>query len=330
MSVSRLRNMSGPCVVALALLLCSAIVTGCGGRTPDGPARSGAAVTVFTSIPPQAFLAESIGGDRIDVRVLLRPSDNPHTFKPTPRQVSELASADIFFTAGIPFEEQLVTKVPDRARFSVVDTSAGIERRAMTGRGAHSEEASEHDGVDENAHAGARKDPHTWMSPMLAQKHAENICDALKEQDPAGAETYEKNLEALKKKFDELDGRLRRTLQPVRGRTMYVFHPAYGYFADAYGLRQAPIQVEGKSPGAQQLSEIVERAWAENVRAIFVQPQFSAKRARAVARAVGAEVVPLDPLARDYVRNMEQIAVRVRDALADAPASEDTSAEGGS
>ncbi len=96
---------------------------------------------------------------------------------------------------------------------------------------------------------------------------------------------------------------------------MYVFHPAFGYFADAYGLIQVPIEIEGKEPGARQLSKLIDRAKKDRVKVIFVQPQFSARSAEAVAKAIGGVVVPIDDLGRDYLANLESIAAAIERGL---------------
>jgi len=96
---------------------------------------------------------------------------------------------------------------------------------------------------------------------------------------------------------------------------MYVFHPAFGYFADAYGLTQVPVEFEGKEPGARQLAGLIDRARADGVRVIFVQPQFSGKSAAVVAAAIGGAVIPINPLSRDYLANLEAMASAVEQGL---------------
>jgi zinc transport system substrate-binding protein len=158
-------------------------------------------------------------------------------------------------------------------------------------------------------------DPHIWLSPRLVKIQARTITDALIEVDPTGQATYENNLAAFIQKLDVLDAHLIEALAPVKGKTLMVFHPAWGYFADAYGLEQEPIEVEGKEPSGQQLARMIELAKDEGVRIIFVQPQFSKRSAMRIAEAIGGAVVPINPLARDYLNNLERVATAVREAL---------------
>ena len=147
------------------------------------------------------------------------------------------------------------------------------------------------------------------------ESDARKIADALIEADPAGKPTYETNLAAFLKELDALDAKLVEALATVKGKAFMVFHPAWGYFADAYGLEQEPIEIEGKDPSGLQLARMIEMAKDEGVRVIFVQPQFSTRSAERIAEAIGGAVVPIDPLARDYVGNLEQVAAAIREAL---------------
>jgi len=299
-------TLRGPGLAAAVLLAC--LLAGCGGRAPAE--RGSRTLQVFVSIPPQAYLAKRVGGNRVEVHTLLQPGDNPHTFNPTPKQVSMLADSDLYFTVGIGLETRIVERLSRYQGLSVVDACRNIERRSMA------------DPLSGRTHEG-KKDPHTWLDPLLAATQARNMCAAMKRQDAANAEFYEKNIAALRDDLERLNREVRAILEPVRGRRMFVFHPAYGYFADRYGLHQVPVQQAGSTPGARHLSQIIKKGRKENVEAIFVQPQYSARQARAVAGAVGAEVVPLDPLAADYPSNLKRMARMVRRALGpeDAPST---------
>ena len=94
-----------------------------------------------------------------------------------------------------------------------------------------------------------------------------------------------------------------------------VFHPSWGYFADAYGLEQIPIEMEGKEPKPSQLRRLIEFARERGIKVIFVQPQTSTKNAETIARAIGGQVIVADPLAEDWIGNLRQQAEKFRRAL---------------
>jgi zinc transport system substrate-binding protein len=287
------------------ILLTGLTLAGCAGSTPGTDGR----LQAFVSILPEAFFVERIGGDHVSVEVLVGPGQSPHSYEPTPRQLTRLAGARVFFAIGVPFEKALLARIKRSfPGVEVVDTRAGIELR----------EAEEHDGHDDDA---GGPDPHVWLNPRNARLIAASIRDALVRLDPAHAADYRANFDALAAQLDALDARLAKALAPLAGRRFYVFHPAFGYFGQAYGLTQVAVETGGREPSPRELAALIESAKADGVRVIFVQPQFSKSSAEAVARAIGGVVAPVDPLAKDYIANLERLAAALSDALG-APGKE--------
>jgi len=278
-------------------------------RTTEAPV-----VSAFCSIAPQEFFVQRVGGDLVSVKVLVGPGQSPHTFEPTPRQMADLAESDVYFAIGLPFENRLLGRVEELGSgIHMVDTSAGIPRRQV-------EDAHHHDEEDGSAHGdehGGLPDPHTWLNPRFAKIQARNICGALKELTPEHSAELEANLSQLLDDLDALDAELTDALGPLAGESIYVFHPAFGYFTDAYDLRQVPIELGGMEPSARELAGLIDHATSEGVRVIFVQPQFSTRSARAIAEEIGGVVVPIDPLSPDYMDNLRTIAREVTEALRD-------------
>jgi zinc transport system substrate-binding protein len=290
-----------------------------GGPAGGQDAKNGA-LHVVVSIPPQAGIVERVGDARVAVQVLVQPGQEPHTFEPTPRQIMDISAADLFLTIGLPFESRLVEKLRGSgSRLRFVDMAAGIERRKLLpGEGdAHSEPQGDQEqpGPGGEAHPDAHLDPHVWLAPAGIERLAENTARALQAFDPGGTSEYARNLEAFRGEIHAADARIRDLLAPFKGERFYVFHPAFGYFADAYGLRQVAAEAEGKEPAPRQLAEMIASARADGVRIIFVQPQFSTQAAAALASAIGGVVVPMDPLARDVLGNLEHVAREVHGAL---------------
>lgn len=295
-------------------LLFIALAAGCARHAPEevadtvpSTAQTDAAgdrtLSVVVSIPPQAYFVERVGGERVAVEVLAGPGDDPHTFEPTARRMAAVTGADVYFRIGVPFEETLAAKLAASAPgLRIVDTRAGITLRPM---------ASGHD------HAGHAEntDPHTWLDPLLAARQAATIAAELARMDPAGAEVYSRGLADFTADLHEVDRQLEQALRPVRGGAILVFHPAFGYFAERYGLRQVAVEMEGKEPSPRQLANLVALARQTGTRVVFVQPQFATKSAQAIAREIGGTVVPLDPLARDYLANLRAIAEAIRQGL---------------
>lgn len=261
-------------------------------------------IQLTVSILPQAYFANRIGGNRVRIDTLVQPGYSPATYSPTPKQMAELATTNVYFRIGVPFEKSLIPKLArSLPELTIVDQRVGINMLPM--EETHGDHQKEHGELD----------PHTWLDPMLALKQAAVMRDTLVRIDPAGREFYAANFAALVKDLRQLDMDLRKTFTPYRGMKIYVFHPAYGYFCQAYGLVQQAINPQGKDPGARYLARLIEQARKDEVRALFVQPQFSDKTARTIARSIGAEVIELDPLAADYLKNMRTLADQLRTAL---------------
>lgn len=279
-----------------------------------GPA---AAIEVFVAIPPQKWLSDRIGGELVTTHVLVASGQDPHTYEPTPRQIAALSRARLYFTLDLEFEKQIVPRLQKTVpNLPIIDTTADIDRIAMTGNEQEGASADKKH-ADDRGHHHHRDglDPHVWLSPPNLKRMAATMARAMATADPDNRVVYAKNLEALSTTLDQLDDHISRELAPFQGASFYVFHPAFGYFAHTYHLRQKAIETGGKSPGPRQLAALIAQARANRARVIFVQPQFDPKSAIAVADAIHGVVVPLDPLAEDVALNLKTMAEKIKTAL---------------
>ncbi len=282
---------------------------------PDGKLR------IFVSILPMKYFVERVGATNVEVTVLVAPGQDPHTFEPTPRVMAKLAEARVLFDLGFPFEETIIKKIgPTFKNLEIVDLQQGIELRTLTEEEREADAAGhehEHKKINrpQHSHESGDMDQHTWLDPRLAKMQARTIADTLIRIDPGHKDQYENNLKGFNADLDDLHKQLTKALAPVKGKSFFVFHPAYAYFGDAYGLKQIPVQIGGKEPTARQLARLIELAKEDEAKIIFVQPQFSKKTAEALAKGIGGAVVPLDDLAPDYVNNMREMAAKLESAL---------------
>ena len=144
---------------------------------------------------------------------------------------------------------------------------------------------------------------------------ADHILDALVQVDSMHTSIYQANYEKFIKKLDQIDAEFKRIFSGKQGTEFIVFHPAWGYFAQTYGIRQIPIEIEGKYPKPARLKKLIEYARERRIKVIFVQPQFSAKSAQTIAKAIGGQVVFADPLALNWEDNLRQLALKFKTAL---------------
>lgn len=287
------RSLGGACVLLL-FLFCSAAQAG------------SAPLSLFVSVLPQKYFVERVGGAEVAVEVMVRPGMSPGDYDPTPRQLEMLAGAAAYTRTGVAFEDVWIprnrSKMPS---LRIVDGRRGVTLLPISGH-AH--------GPQGHAADEGRLDPHIWTAPPLVKQQAQVIRDTLIMLRPGKRAFFDANYRRFAAELDQLDADVRKLLADKKERRFMVFHPAWGYFAHSYGLHQEAIEVEGKEPGARGLARLIEIARAERVRVIFVQKQFSRTSADAVARAIGGEVVSIDPLAEDFLRNTRMVA----DAMAKA------------
>ncbi len=272
---------------------------------------------VFVSIPPQKHFVQQIGKELVDVQIMVQAGFNPATYEPKPQQMVALAKTKIYFAIGVPFENVWLKKIaagnPDML---LILTDQGIKKLAMQPH--HHDADPKHHILtkqEENLHRQAGLDPHIWLSPPLVKIQAKNILLGLQKVDPKNAGVYEVNYSDFITNLDKLDAELKRTFAEKQGMQFMVFHPAWGYFAHTYGLKQVPIEIEGKAPKPAQLQELIKHAKEKGSKVIFVQPQFSTKSAKIVARSIGGQVAFANPLAEDWTANIQQIANTFQAAL---------------
>ncbi|WP_232618872.1 metal ABC transporter solute-binding protein, Zn/Mn family [Acetomicrobium sp. S15 = DSM 107314] len=261
-------------------------------------ASSEEALLAFVSVPPMAYFVERIGGSGIKAEALIRPGDDPHTFEPKPKQMAALSSARAYFATGFPFEANLLPRIKaTNPKLVVVDAAYGIPF------------------LEDGDHEGDRSDPHIWTSPLAALRIADNVYRGLASIDHDGIDVYRERYRTFLKEITDLDAELWETLKGVRGKKFIVFHPAWGYFANDYGLIQVSIEAEGKEPKGADLARLIEMARLEGTKAIFVSPQHSKAGAKVIADAIGANLIDIDPLAEDWTENLKAVSKILAEAM---------------
>jgi zinc transport system substrate-binding protein len=249
-----------------------------------------ARLNVLVSVLPQKTFVEAVAGDLVGVKVLIPPGGSPATYELKPSDLVNVEKADIYFRVGyIPFEKANLNKMISlNKRMKIIDTSRNIELRHFKSTGAI--------------------DPHIWVAPREVKKQIDAIEQTLEKVDSSHRDIYKQNADRFKKKLERLDVTLTSTFSNLKNNKIMVFHPSWGYLADDYGLEQVSIEDSGKEPTTEQLKKIIDKARQENIKIIFVQAQFNKDVARAVAEEIRATVVSIDPLAEDYINNLESIA----------------------
>ena len=258
-------------------------------------------INTIVSILPQQTFVKAIGGDKVNVSLMVLPGNSPHTYEPKPSQMIDIAKADLYFSIDVEFEDIWLPKFQNlNTKMRMVDLADGITKMNM---------AKAHDDHDHNEHAHEGQDPHIWTDPANVKIIANNIYAALVKQDPNNESYYKNNLDAFIVEIEKTNTQIKQILSALKeSRTFMVFHPSWGYFAKAYDLEQITIETEGKSPKPRELVQLIKEAKAKKAKAIFTQSEFSDSAAKIIAKELHIPVVKVSPLAKEWSKNLLNIA----------------------
>lgn len=271
---------------------------------------------VLVTIVPQAEMVEYIGGEYVDVTIMVPSGESPHSFEPTPEQMKKVAEATAYFKvgSGVEFEEaHMDTILEQNSDLKVFDCSEDISIVSFDehyGKEGHHEEEENHDhnGSEEDDHDHDGTDPHIWTSPENFKKMAKVIYNGLVEIDTDHQKEYYSNYQEYISKLDDLHTNVSNLLQPYKNESFMVYHPAWGYFGDSYNLKMIAIEDEGKQPGSAGTAAMITQAQEENITVIFVAPQFDTSSAETIADEIGGNVVFANPLMSNYEETITKLA----------------------
>lgn len=255
-----------------------------------------AEVNVLTSIKPLQLIAAAVQDGAGVPEVLLPPGASPHNYALRPSDVRRVQSADLLYWIGPDMEGFLPRVLKGRALPSVaVQDLPGLKLRHFgEDNHAHADEPDEHD----HDHRPGSLDAHLWLSPVNARVIAAKIAADLSAVDPANAGRYQSNLKAFDERLDALDLRLKARLAVVEGKPYFVFHEAFDYFEDAYGLKHAGVfSVAAEvQPGAQHVAAMRTRLQAVGKTCVFSEPPLRPRLAETLVAGLPVKLAELDAL----------------------------------
>ncbi len=316
-------------------LMCAALMVVAAGCGKDAAPQSDK-MRVVATVFPVADVVKKVGGDLVDVHLLVPPGAEPHDWEPTVSDRKEIGQAKVFFYNGAglePMEQLLTPEVLGNAK--AVELSQGLKLRVPTAHedhdhdghhhddaDAHDEDGHHHDDADahhdddhdhdhegtvEHAHEHEHGhhhhhhggvDPHVWLDPHNVMHQVDTVVAALSEADPSHTATYRANGEAYKKELAQLDADFAQALAQRSNRTLLVTHAAFGYLADRYGLEQIAIMgIDADAePTPERMADLIEAVRTHDIKVIYTEELISPKLAQAIARETGAQVRMLNPI----------------------------------
>lgn len=274
--------------------------------TPSIPSDKTVTKKIITavSIVPQKTFVKAVGGDLVDVIVMIPPGHSPANYQPTPQQMVEFSNAKVYFSIGVPTEQaNILPKASElNANIHIVHLSEKVDA-VYPPRMIEKNNNDTHE-----AHNHTSQDPHIWLSPKRVVIMIEAVKEELIALDPENKNFYEKNAKTYIAQLQDLDHDIKETLKGVNSKSFIIYHPAFGYFADDYGLEMITIEENGKESTAKKLQSVINLAKKENIKFIFYQEEFDSKQAETIANEINGATIKVAPLSPDYQKNLRNIA----------------------
>ncbi|NCC87524.1 MAG: ABC transporter substrate-binding protein [Clostridia bacterium] len=286
-------------ILGLSLFLCMMLFAGCNGKTAESSSSESSITNkpvIAVSIVPEQTFVTAVCGDLAEVVTMVPPGNSPENYEPTAKLMEKFEKASLYFSIGVPTEEaNILPNIGDTTVISLADKVASVY-------------------PDRTFESGER-DPHIWLSPKRVKVMIETIADEMIKLDPDNADTYQKNAQAYIEQLNALDSQIKTSLDGVQSKSFIVYHPAFGYLADDYGLTMYALEDDGKEATAQHLQEMIDLAKKENIKVIFYQEEIDSNQSQSFAEEIAGKTIQLAPLAADYISNLKNMAETMAEVM---------------
>jgi zinc transport system substrate-binding protein len=293
-------------LVLLVAIFGLLLVNSCNRNEKKAPANNDK-IKILVSISPQKYFVDKVGGDKVEVDVLIPSGANPHLYDPTPGQLIGIAGTDIYFYNGhLDFEKSWLDNIAQSNKELIpVKLSEGVSFFSSQCSD-HEHETHDH-GVD----------PHIWLSTKNAAIIATNIYNNLVKNYPEDRLYFEENYTQLLNEIESLEKEIKTKLDNLENRKFMIFHPTLSYYAEEFGLEQISIEFEGKEPTPMHLKNSIDLAKESGINFIFIQKGFDEENAGIIARELGSTLVEIDPLSEDWPGTLLFITNRIANSSKD-------------
>lgn len=279
-------------IISIALILIFALsITACENTTTT-PKK----ITVAVSIVPQATFVEKVCEDKVNIVCLIPSGASAESYELKPKEITAFADSQIYFSIGVPAEKNGI--LPNLSKDTTVIDLEKAVREEYPDRQINGE-----------------RDPHIWLSPKRVKEMIRTIAKEMSRLDPENSDFYNKNADNYLKELENLNNEILDIFKAKIRRKFLVYHPAFGYFAEDYGLEMYALEEHGHEATSKDLAEMTDLAKGENIKVIFCQAENSVRQARAFAEEIGGRVEILEPLSPDYINNLKKTATLINEAV---------------
>jgi len=286
--------------IVIVILVIAAGVLGYFGNQNLDANNSNGKIDVAVSIGPEEQWVNAVGGDKVNVTLMVPPNADPHTYEPLPGQLKQISNAKMYAEIGSPleFETNYMNKIEAaNPNMLIVNCSEGVTLIPNTAE-------NESDTMD----------PHDWNDPKNAEIMVNNIYLGLVKVDPADQAYFEKNRDNYEAQLEALDNYTTQKLKDKNGTNILIFHPAFGYYAKDYNLTQIAVMINDEEPSPQRIALLLNTAKADNITIMYNEPQYDPSYMQSIASQVNGTVITVNDLDPNYLQNMKNTA----DAFAQA------------
>ncbi|MBL4584506.1 MAG: zinc ABC transporter substrate-binding protein ZnuA [Pseudomonadales bacterium] len=304
----------------LALLICATPSLAQAGATAMASAQSNTPPRLITSVQPVQMIVSAISHGISTPIVLLPPGSTPHEYSLKPSNVKHISQADALFWIGPSLENFLSRTLKKFSRRSSLNVSAlidapGLKLISLNDEHHHEHDHAQHDdaantvaehsddakAAEPAEHAAEHSDPHIWLDPDNALAMARQVSQVLANLDPANAKRYQHNLSEFAQRIAKLHKQLQHKLMPIKNKGYFVFHDAYSYFEQRYGLKRlGEFSVNESKPSVKKLMSIQSIIQQGQAECVFSEPQFNPSLIHTVIRGTNVRQATLDPLGDSY------------------------------
>lgn len=272
-------------------------------------------ITVVVSIVPEATFVEAVAGDLVEVVIVIPPGNSPANYQPTTMEMQALSDADLYFVMQVPTEEANI--LPNIFDFNenivLVNLRDAVSeeyplRYMESHEDEHIEEHEKNENVEHDDEHTDTIDPHIWLSPKRVIIMVQTIADELSKLDEENASVYQANAKEYIENLVLVDKEIKGIVDRMENKAFMIYHGAYGYFADDYGLEMISLEADGKSATAVKMQEVIEYAKEKGITSIFYQEEFDDRQAETIAEEIGGMVKKATPLSKDYIQGLRDFA----------------------
>ena len=285
-------------MLGLSLFLCMLLVAGCNKTTEisDSENSTTKKPIIAVSIVPEQTFVKAVCGDLAEVVTMIPPGNSPENYEPKPSEMERFSKASLYFSIGVPTEEANI--LPNVGNIKVILLAEKVSTI-----------------YPDRTFKSGERDPHIWLSPKRVRVMIDTIADEMSKIDSNNAATYKENAKAYITQLDALDEQIKSALEGVQSKKFIVYHPAFGYLADDYGLTMYALEDEGKEATAGHLQDMIDLAKAENIKVVFYQEEIDSSQSKAFAEEIGGKTIQLAPLAADYIDNLKNMAETMAEVM---------------